>query len=117
MLLIAVMVLASETGTDPAPYPPDPPCAESTTLGMVTCMEKLTPVWDARLDQEYDAALKRVSPRAQPALRRAQQQWIKFRDANCEVYSLHEGSVAQLWSVGCPLEMTKKRTLELRDMD
>jgi uncharacterized protein YecT (DUF1311 family) len=117
MLLVALLLLTSEAEADPSPYPPDPPCAESSTLGMVQCMEKLAPVWDARLKQEYGAALKRVSPQAQPALRRAQQQWVKFRDANCEMYSLHEGTVAQLWSVGCPLDMTKKRALELHDMD
>lgn len=117
MLLLALALMAPPATGPTSPYPPDPECAQRTTYDMAQCLLKQGLVWDQRLNAEYKAALERVPPRARPALRRAQSAWIKYRDTNCEMYSLHEGSVAQLWSAGCPLDMTRKRTLELHDMD
>ena len=117
MLLLALTLAVQPVGNEQSAYPPDPPCADSTTYGMAQCMEKQWRIWDDRLNAEYSAALKRVSPQARPWLRQAQQLWVKYRDANCRMYANHEGTVARLWSVGCPLDMTKKRALELHDMD
>jgi uncharacterized protein YecT (DUF1311 family) len=117
MLLLALVLINQSANEAPSPYPPDPPCTEYSTYGMSQCLQKQAVVWDRRLNDEYAGALKRVSPQARPALRRAQRLWVKYRDANCEMYSRHEGTVAQLWSAGCPLEMSKERALELRKMD
>ena len=117
MLLLALMFAAQAPENEQPVYPSDPPCADSTTYGIARCLEKQWHVWDKRLNTEYSAALKRVSPQARPWLRQAQQLWVKYRNANCQMYASHEGTVAQLWSVGCPLDMTKKRALELHDMD
>ena len=118
MLLLALMFAVQSVGTLESPYPADPDCsADRTTYGMARCLEKQALVWDRRLNAEYAAALRRVSPQARPLLRRAQHLWVKYRDANCKMYSAHEGTVAQLWSVGCPLDMAKKQALELHEMD
>lgn len=77
MLLFALM-LAAQTTDEPSPYPPDPPCAESSTYGMSQCMQRDWQVWDKRLNTEYAAALKRVSPQARPWLRQAQQLWLNI---------------------------------------
>lgn len=114
MFLFALLLVAQRVDS---PYPPDPPCADYSTYGMAQCLQKQALVWDKRLNNEYARALKRVSLHARPSLRRAQLLWVKYRDANCEMYSRHEGTVAQLWSSGCPLDMAKKRALELHEMD
>ena len=117
MLLLALILASQAVENEQSPYPPDPPCMDTSTYGMSQCMQRQWEVWDKRLNAEYSAALKRVSPQARPWLRQAQQLWVKYRDANCRMYSSHEGTVAQLWSVGCLLDMTKKRVLELHGMD
>ena len=115
MLLLALFMIAPDVNS--SPYPPDPPCKDCSTYGMAQCLQKQALVWDRRLNTEYADALKRVSVQARPALRRARSLWVKYRDANCEMYSRHEGTVSQLWSAGCPLEMSKVRALELHRMD
>jgi len=117
MLLLALMLASQALENEQSLYSPDRPCVDSTTYGMSQCMQKQSELWDKRLNAEYSAALKRASPQERPWLRRAQRLWVRYRDANCRMYSNHEGTVAQLWSAGCPLEMTKRRALELHDMD
>ena len=119
MLVLALLLaIQSSSSDEPPPYPADPPCtADGTTYGMARCLEQQADVWEKRLNDEYGAALKRVSAEAAPSLRRAQRLWVKYREANCEMYSNHGGTVSQLLSNGCWLEMAKSRTVELHGMD
>lgn len=102
-----------------------------TTLGMVHCTMAETRVCDRYLNREYQATLagleamdadeavyfpefaKRVEN-----LRAAQRAWIVFRDAECGLaYAMWgSGSMRNIASVNCQLDMTVKRTLEIRDL-
>ena len=111
-------------------------CMESeeggySTLGMVYCTNAETQVWDRYLNREYKVTLDALkdmdadeaeffpdfAKRAE-TLRAAQRAWIAFRDAECGLaYAMWgSGSMRNIAAVNCQLEMTAKRTLELRDL-
>lgn len=107
-------------------------CMEKTqggysTAGMVSCVAAETAIWDEFLNLSYrdlranmrelDAdALGGDISRAD-ALRDAQRAWIAFRDAECAFNwaIFQDGTMRSLVSSGCFLDMTARRTFELRN--
>lgn len=84
------------------------------TMNMLDCMGSETEQQDARLNQNYKAAMQALPPAQQTQLRDAQRLWIKFRDANCTLLgSLTGGSIDRINSASCFLDMTKKRADDL----
>lgn len=102
-----------------------------STLGMTICLSAEAEAWDALLNAEYSRALAgaklmdteeaeyfpEFANRAN-ALREAQRAWITFRDADCELAYAQwgSGSMRNIAFADCRMEMTARRTLELRDM-
>ena len=102
-----------------------------STLGMTYCTAAETQVWDRFLNQEYASAMAGLkamdtaeaqhypefAKRAE-SLRTAQRAWIAFRDAECGLaYAMWgSGSMRNIAGVNCQLEMTAKRTIELRNL-
>ena len=102
-----------------------------TTLGMVSCTVAEARAWDAILNVEYQQTLDDLeamdtreavqfpdyAARAD-SLRDAQRAWIAFRDAECGlVYAMWgAGSMRNIASANCKLEMTAERALELRNL-
>ena len=84
------------------------------TMNMLDCMGSETEQQDARLNQNYRAAMQALTPAQQTQLRDAQRLWIKFRDADCALLgSLTGGSIDRINSASCFLDMTKQRSDEL----
>ncbi len=84
------------------------------TMNMLDCMGSETEQQDARLNQNYKAAMQALTPSQQTQLRDAQRLWIKFRDADCALLgSLTGGTIDSVNSASCFLDMTKKRADDL----
>jgi uncharacterized protein YecT (DUF1311 family) len=84
------------------------------TMNMLDCMGSETDQQDARLNQNYKAAMQALTPEQQTQLRDAQRLWIKFRDADCALLgSLTGGSIDRINSASCFLDMTKQRADDL----
>ncbi|MEM9427653.1 MAG: lysozyme inhibitor LprI family protein [Pseudomonadota bacterium] len=102
-----------------------------STLGMTMCAMAEARVWDKFLNLEYRATMDGLKAmdtdeaeyfpefanRAE-SLRAAQRAWIAFRDAECGLaYAMWgSGSMRNIASSNCQLEMTAARTIELRDL-
>jgi len=84
------------------------------TVNMLDCMGSETEQQDARLNQNYKAAMQALTQAQQTQLRDAQRLWIKFRDADCALLgSLTGGSIDRINSASCFLDMTKQRADDL----
>jgi uncharacterized protein YecT (DUF1311 family) len=87
------------------------------TMNMLDCMGSETEQQDARLNQNYKAAMQTLTSAQQTQLRDAQRLWIKFRDADCALLgSLTGGSIDRINSASCFLDMTKQRADNLADL-
>ncbi|WP_246793627.1 lysozyme inhibitor LprI family protein [Burkholderia perseverans] len=78
---------------------------------------------DAQLNEAYQAALRMLSadsdrPGMRTALVAAQQQWIKFRDADCQVQDriFSGGSLRDAIVLSCLKSVTEQRTKELKQI-
>lgn len=101
-----------------------------TTAGMVACIQTETSVWDAILNEEYQATMETLRELdasgdvAAPDLTRegtlkdAQRAWIAFRDAECRAqYALWgTGTLRQIVGANCVMDETAERAIELRQM-
>ncbi|MDX8352354.1 lysozyme inhibitor LprI family protein [Cognatiyoonia sp. IB215182] len=100
-----------------------------TTLGIATCISAETAVWDAILNEEYQALRAAfegqdggvggaTSDELLIALRDAQRAWIAFRDADCGLrYTLYQGgTIRSIVAANCHMTTTARRALALRDM-
>jgi uncharacterized protein YecT (DUF1311 family) len=87
------------------------------TMNMLDCMSSETDQQDARLNQNYKAAMQALTPAQQTQLRDAQRLWIKFRDADCALLgNLTGGSIDRINGASCFLDMTKERADDLASL-
>jgi len=114
--LLAIAVTALSAGTHAAEdgysetYTACMDESGGVTINMLDCMGSETEQQDARLNQNYKAAMQALTPSQQTQLRDAQRLWIKFRDADCALLgSLTGGSIDRINSASCFLDMTKQR--------
>jgi uncharacterized protein YecT (DUF1311 family) len=88
--------------------------SSGVTVNMLDCMASEIEQQDARLNQNYKAAMQVLTPAQQAQLRDAQRLWIKLRDADCGLLgSLTGGTMDSLNGNSCFLDMTKKRADDL----
>lgn len=91
---------------------------DPTTAGMNNCLFEAYEKWDAELNRAYMALRKRLSPSQQKALKAAQVEWLKYRDAEFELieqfYSGFEGTMYQPMRLEDRVEIVRKRVLGLR---
>ncbi|MEJ6401615.1 lysozyme inhibitor LprI family protein [Yoonia sp. 2307UL14-13] len=101
----------------------------STTQGIAACISAETAVWDALLNEEYQALRAHFSgvqgggtdattDELLDYLRGAQRAWIAFRDADCDLrYTQYQGgAIRSIVGANCRMTKTASRALELRDM-
>lgn len=87
------------------------------TTNMLDCATAEFQRQDARLNQNYKAAIKELSPEKQKQLRDIQRLWIQFRDAECGFYSdLTGGTIDRIFSSSCLLKQTKVRADDLAEL-
>lgn len=118
LLAIAVSALsAGAHAADDGYNPTYSACMDESggvTMNMLDCIGSETEQQDARLNQNYKAAMQALTPTQQTQLRDAQRLWIKFRDADCALLgSLTGGSIDRINSTSCFLDMTKQRADDL----
>lgn len=101
----------------------------SSTVGMGGCISMELGWWDAMLNAEYKALMKREKaddkeyggdgiPSKADALRQMQRAWIGFRDATCD-YERSQwggGTGGGPATIGCHMRLTAEQALYLGDM-
>jgi uncharacterized protein YecT (DUF1311 family) len=89
-------------------------CKNGNTHDVVVCVDKLVKTWDARLNAAYER-LVGITTEAdrRAALRKAQQSWVRYRDANCTWYGTGAGTIRRIEAGECMRSMTAARALEL----
>jgi uncharacterized protein YecT (DUF1311 family) len=86
----------------------------ASTREIVTCISNELAVQDASLNRRYQQTLRSLNPRQQNRLRAAQRAWIAYREANCASYYDEDwGTITQIGTVACRLDMTVTRRQEL----
>ncbi|AEW73051.1 YecT [Enterobacter ludwigii] len=87
-------------------------CANATTqLEMNTCTAQQYQAADKKLNQTYQAAIKRAEAPQRELLKKAQQAWIALRDADCNFIGsgTEGGSVQPMIISQCLNEKTVER--------
>jgi len=89
-------------------------CGDADTASIVRCVDKLVKQWEARLDAAYKK-LTDMTPEAnrREGLKKAQELWVQYRDANCLWYATGEGTIRRIEAGECMRSMTADRALEL----
>ncbi len=106
---ISLSVSAADDGYS-ATYTRCMDASGGVTMNMLDCMGSETEQHDARLNQNYKAAMQALNKGQQNQLRDAQRLWLKFREADCALLgSLTGGSIDRINSASCFLDMTKQR--------
>lgn len=98
-LLIAAPALADECDN------------AGTQAELNSCTAEQYQAADKKLNTAWHAALERATPQQQPLLKKAQQNWIALRDADCALLSsVSEGGSVQPMLVNqCLTEKTAER--------
>lgn len=110
---ISLNVSAADDGYS-ATYTSCMDASGGVTMDMLNCMGSETEQHDARLNQNYKAAIQALDKGQQNQLRDAQRLWLKFRDADCALLgSLTGGTIDSVNRASCFLDMTKKRADDL----
>ncbi len=90
---------------------------DSTTVGMLNCINEAYGLWDAELNKVYNQLRAVLKPDAKKSLKAAQLQWIKYRDSEFKlidsIYSSLEGTMYIPMRAGDRMEIVKTRTKEL----
>lgn len=73
--------------------------------------------WDSELNAVYKRLLKRLNSKQQAALRKAQQQWLKYRDAEgnaiSEIISSRQGTIYQISGTNIGMQLVRALALDL----
>jgi uncharacterized protein YecT (DUF1311 family) len=120
---ILVVLLASSSPSSVQESAAAAVCDKLATNAQSGCLEKLANAADTKLNEVYRRAIKTIestdpdhAAEWKVELKKAQQAWIAFRDADCGALTAYE------WSHGtgmgaatehCILEKTEQRTREL----
>jgi uncharacterized protein YecT (DUF1311 family) len=94
----------------------DPDCRQAQTQAELNqCAELSAKRADRELNQVYQQVLKKQTPELSSLLVKAEEDWIKYRDASC-TFSRQRfagGSAAPMVHGFCIARLTKQRTEEL----
>ena len=118
MLRIATIAAAALIGAAVCAWAADEKEKEcnGSTYDIVTCQKANLVILEKRLALAYAKALDMTdSDKQRFQLVLAQQQWLKFRDANCDYYELGGGTIARIRGGNCMLDLTRARAKELED--
>ena len=89
--------------------------ANGVTAEMMSCILAETIRQDARLNQNYQNLIPKLSPERKNELIEAERAWMKFRDTNCGFYADPAGgSAARMAANECFLNATADRAKELQ---
>ena len=120
--VIAGIILASPFTYAEETHPIDiknEACLEKsqTTTAMLECTAKVEKQWDTNLNQAYKALHSKLNTKVKQQLETAQQQWLKYRDAEFEtikaIYGTRGGKIWPIITTIAKAEVVKQRVLVL----
>jgi len=124
MTSILLLILASVSFAQKEPeHPIDKAlgaCVEKdgSNAGVIECTEKAYQAWDKELNKNYGALMRKLKPGQKEALRVAQLEWIKHRDADFKfidsVYDSLEGTMYISMRIEDRTDLVKSRALKLK---
>lgn len=88
-------------------------CGDADTATIVQCVGKLVKLWEARMDIAFKKVFDLTEADRREGLRKAQDLWVQYRDANCNWYGSGAGTIKRIEASECMRSMTADRTLEL----
>jgi len=97
-------------------------CLESpsgmSTRGQIECTDQSTVAWDRELNRVFQVLMRTLDKPQADALRAAQRQWVKFRDAEIAalgaVYATLDGTMYQVMHVHALVARTRNRAQQLQ---
>jgi uncharacterized protein YecT (DUF1311 family) len=85
-----------------------------STDAILTCIDMHLKKEDAKLNQNYREAMKRIAAFRRESLRKVQRLWISYAHTKCDFLYLKEsGSGGLVDAHSCLLEVTTRRAYEL----
>ena len=88
--------------------------AGGVTVNMLNCIGAETQRQDKKLNTMYQNTMKSLTNKRKEELKKTQQLWIKYRDANCDFYADPDGgTMASILGANCVMDMTTQRAKEL----
>lgn len=109
--LVLIVPSAAQGG-----FPKETNCDRGTVNETTACIQDQADAWNDSLDDEFDAALKRVTKSQRPLLLKAQRLWGQYREANCQVQFAHGGAISGYLGEQCILNLTRERAKELHEL-
>lgn len=90
----------------------------TTTIGMNACLSDELARQDKRLNQVYQALMRKASATQAAELRTAQRAWLAYRDVTCGLFATFgEGGTIDQINVGsCEVDVLARRVKFLEDL-
>ena len=88
---------------------------DSSTAGMIQCIDAEFAIQDKLLNQNYKKAMSVLNDENKKKLKDIQRKWVAYKEAKCAFYP-QQGSIHRLDAADCYLQMTKERATELADI-
>ena len=85
---------------------------DSSTAGMVECINAEFAVQDKILNENYKKAMSILNDENKKILKDIQSKWIAYKEAKCAFYP-PQGTIYLVIAADCYLQMTKERAAEL----
>lgn len=89
----------------------------SSTASMREITYQAQMKWEAEMNKVYKRLMQKITKPQQNTLRKAQQQWLKFRSAEgeaiLEIVSSQQGTIHQLSGTNRGMQLVRHRALEL----
>jgi len=118
ILLLPVIAYGQETNVHPIDKSFDA-CTDKdpSTAGMVRCTDIAYKKWDAELNKNYLALMRKLAPEGKATLKTAQIAWVRYRDTEFKlidtVYDLLQGTMYIPMRAARRMEIIKERALSL----
>lgn len=85
---------------------------DSSTAGMIQCIDAEFAIQDKLLNQNYKKAMSVLNDENKKILKDIQRKWVAYKEAKCAFYP-PQGTIHRLDAADCYLQMTKERATEL----
>ena len=85
---------------------------DSSTAGMVGCINAEVAVQDKILNENYKKAMSVLNEENKKILKDIQRKWVAYKEAKCAFYP-PQGTIYLVIAADCYLQMTKERAAEL----
>ncbi len=92
----------------------EPRASQGSTHAITNCTSQEIKYQDKQLKHAYKTLKKNFSEEKQKELLIVQELWVKYRDANCNLYD--DGGMYKMHVLFCILDETERRTRELKDL-